>query len=81
MIIIQFKDDETFFPYDDEGNIILDMNSDFIQVWQVRFLIHYGLVTPYGDIDLTAPSHYLNHWWLASMVQWHSFAGNFTRGT
>ena len=30
---------------------------------------------------LTAPSHYLNQWWLIiSKVQWHSSEGNFTAG-
>ena len=31
---------------------------------------------------LTAPSHYLNQWWLIiSKVQWHSSESNFTRDT
>ena len=48
-------------------------------------LTHCGLVTPYGDRSgsslaqvmaccLTAPSHYLNQWWLIiNEVQWHSY--------
>ena len=56
---------------------------------------HYGLMTPYGGMDLrqhwfrlwmacclTAPSHYLNLcWFIVSKVQWHSSEGNFTRDT
>ena len=53
-------------------------------------LTHCGLVTPYGDIDLTlihvmacclmAPSRYLNQCWLIiNKVQWHSSEGNFAK--
>ena len=30
---------------------------------------------------LTAPSHYMNQWWLISEVHWHSSECNFTRDT
>ena len=56
---------------------------------------HYGTVTQYGDIDLsastlaqvmacclTAPSHYLSQCWLIICeVQWHSSEGSVTRNT
>ena len=54
--------------------------------WMIDLLIKYGLVMPSGDIDLgqhwlgvmayclTAPSHYLNQYWLNIIrnVPWHS---------
>ena len=46
----------------------------------VSSLTHSGLVTLYGDRDLTPPSHYLKQCWLIiSEAQWHSYQGNFTR--
>ena len=43
-----------------------------------RVVTHRGLVTPYGDTKLTAPSHYLNQCWFINKVQLQSSVGNFT---
>ena len=60
----------------------------FLNIYLIQ-LTHWGLKTPYGDIDLgqrhqdlclTAPSHYLNQCWLIiSEVKWHSYYRNFSR--
>ena len=62
--------------------------------WGLDELSHWGLVTPYGDIDLKstlaqviacclmAPSYYLNQCCLiTSEVLWHSPEGNLTGNT
>ena len=71
------------------------LSSICSKIWPtspISVLTHWGLVTPFGDIDLgqywltqvmacclTALSHYLNQCWLIISKVWHSSEGNFIR--
>ena len=81
---------KSFHGYYHDYSHILVLKSEYFRTTK---LTHFGLMTPYGNVDLgqlvlvmacclTAPSHYLNQCWLIiSKIQLHSSDGNFTRDT